>query len=328
MARRIINIGSIANDGTGDTLRTAGTKMNANFQEIYSRLGGDSSLSTGPTLTDSGFDFNGTLYYTRVGFNEGNGNIEIDFPDSAGNVLIDSATQTITNKTIDIGLNTINGLPASSFVLSDASGVIDSSTSKSIPTTNIVGDSDTQTLKNKTLSTGTVISAGASITSPKIITAINDTNNNEIIKFDPVSSATNEITVSNSNGGAPKVSVTGSNTNISMSLEPKGSSAILVNKLALPTATTITATETLSDVTKSNYLVNGSGITVTVPNGTVVGEIKTFTNIGASPVVIQPTSFDPENGSHTDIDLTTKQSTMIMWVNSNWYIIGGTGSTS
>ena len=60
----------------------------------------------------------------------------------------------------------------------------------------------------------------------------------------------------------------------------------------------------------------------------MVGEIKTFTNIGASPVVIQPTSFDPENGSHTDIDLTTKQSTMIMWVNSNWYIIGGTGSTS
>jgi len=328
MARRIINIGSIANDGTGDTLRTAGVKMNSNFQEIFSRLGGDSGISTATSLTDSGLDFNGTLYYTRLGFNEGNGSIEIDFPDSGGNVLIDSAIQTITNKTIDIGLNTINGLPVSSFMLSDASGVIDSSTSKSIPATNVVGDSDTQTLKNKTLSTGTIINAGASITSPKIISAINDTNNNEIIKFAPVSSATNEITISNANGGAPKVSATGSNTNISLTLEPKGNSAVLVNKLALPPALTIIAGGALADVTKSNYLVNGSGITVTVPNGTVVGETKTFTNIGTSPVVIQPTSFDPENGAHTDIDVTTKQSTMIMWVNSNWYIIGGTASTS
>ena len=31
MARQIINTGSSANYGTGDTLRGAGTKMNANF---------------------------------------------------------------------------------------------------------------------------------------------------------------------------------------------------------------------------------------------------------------------------------------------------------
>ena len=41
MARQTINTGTIANDGTGDTLRTAGTKMNANFAELYSLLGGD-----------------------------------------------------------------------------------------------------------------------------------------------------------------------------------------------------------------------------------------------------------------------------------------------
>ena len=31
MTRQNINIGSSANDGTGDTLRTAGTKINQNF---------------------------------------------------------------------------------------------------------------------------------------------------------------------------------------------------------------------------------------------------------------------------------------------------------
>ena len=54
MTRQNINIGSAANDGTGDTLRSAGTKINQNFQEIYTQLGGDSStLSNKVTLVDS-----------------------------------------------------------------------------------------------------------------------------------------------------------------------------------------------------------------------------------------------------------------------------------
>ena len=36
MTQQTINIGSAANDGKGDTLRSAGIKMNANFTELYS----------------------------------------------------------------------------------------------------------------------------------------------------------------------------------------------------------------------------------------------------------------------------------------------------
>ena len=36
MARQNLGIGSSANYGDGDTLRTAGTKINANFVERYS----------------------------------------------------------------------------------------------------------------------------------------------------------------------------------------------------------------------------------------------------------------------------------------------------
>lgn len=39
MAKSTINIGTAANDGTGDTLRSAGTKLNANTDELYSALG-------------------------------------------------------------------------------------------------------------------------------------------------------------------------------------------------------------------------------------------------------------------------------------------------
>lgn len=36
MPQQIINIGALPNDGTGDPLRTAFTKANANFTELYS----------------------------------------------------------------------------------------------------------------------------------------------------------------------------------------------------------------------------------------------------------------------------------------------------
>ena len=35
MARQNIFTGTTANDGTGDTLRNAATKINANFREVY-----------------------------------------------------------------------------------------------------------------------------------------------------------------------------------------------------------------------------------------------------------------------------------------------------
>ena len=35
MAQELINIGALADDGTGDTIRNAGRKINANFTELY-----------------------------------------------------------------------------------------------------------------------------------------------------------------------------------------------------------------------------------------------------------------------------------------------------
>ena len=71
-----------------------------------------------------------------------------------------SDTQTLTNKTISADDNTLSGLAASSFVISDASGNIDGAASqKAIPSGAVVGTTDTQTLTNKTL------------TSPELTTA-------------------------------------------------------------------------------------------------------------------------------------------------------------
>ena len=45
MARETINIGVVANDGTGDSIRIAGQKINNNFEELYAETAVDSYIS-------------------------------------------------------------------------------------------------------------------------------------------------------------------------------------------------------------------------------------------------------------------------------------------
>lgn len=71
-----------------------------------------------------------------------------------------TGTQTLTNKTISADSNTFSGIAASSFVVSNASGNIDGAAAqKTIPAGVVVGDTDAQTLTNKTLS-GAILNDG------------------------------------------------------------------------------------------------------------------------------------------------------------------------
>ena len=102
MARENINTGSSANDGTGDTLRTAGNKINNNFRELYNILGGDSSvIYSNVTLGDNSITFEGSLIdnfeTVLTVINPTKDNI-ITLPDSSGEVILDSAEQSLWNK--------------------------------------------------------------------------------------------------------------------------------------------------------------------------------------------------------------------------------------
>ena len=62
MAYQSLGLGSAADDGTGDNLRAGGTKINANFSEIYTLFGTGTALTSGITCGQDDLTFVGSSY--------------------------------------------------------------------------------------------------------------------------------------------------------------------------------------------------------------------------------------------------------------------------
>ena len=90
-----------------------------------------------------------------------------------------------------------------------------------------VGAGKTLTVAGTLTATGTT-----SLTSPKIVTQISDTNGNELLKVTATASAVNELTLANAaTGGAPELSATGGDSNIDVKLTPKGTGSLLISSI-------------------------------------------------------------------------------------------------
>ena len=74
MAKQTVNLGSSANDGTGDPLRTAFDKINDNFDELYLY----STAASGNNITITG---------NTIASDNTNGNIILD-PNGTGDIVI------------------------------------------------------------------------------------------------------------------------------------------------------------------------------------------------------------------------------------------------
>ena len=110
MTKQVISTGSSANDGTGDTLRQAGTKINANFTEIYNLVGDGTNLSSQVTIQDSAVVFEGNLadaHETFLMADSATADRTITLPNATGTISLIGNTQTLTNKTLTSP--TING---------------------------------------------------------------------------------------------------------------------------------------------------------------------------------------------------------------------------
>ncbi len=223
---------------TGENAGTWGNKTNVNLQVIEQIAGGftQQALTSGGTValtsTDAG---TGDVLAHRV----------IEFTGS----LSDNAVVTIPLDVQNFYLlrNSSSGAYTVQFKYTSGSGssVTFSTTDKgdklvcakgndgtnpdiveiSLATAGTVTETGTQTLTNKTL------------TSPKIGTSILDTNGAELFKLTATSSAVNEITYNNAaTGNKPTFTASGDDTNIGVSIQPKGSGTVTIDALTFPAA--------------------------------------------------------------------------------------------
>lgn len=114
-------------------------------------------------------------------------------------------------------------------------------------------------------------STSPSITTPRVITSVNDTNNNELIKVTATGSAVNEITVANAaTGNSPVISATGDNTDIILTLNGKGTGGVAI----LGTSTNDSPAAGYVGEFVSSILVTGSAVSLTTATAANVTSIS------------------------------------------------------
>ena len=267
------------------------------------------------------FVYSGSTWevYSQVG---GNG----------GNAVTLAGTQTLTNKTISADNNTLSGIAASSFVLSNGSGNIDGSAAqKVIPAGVVVGTSDTQTLTNKTL-TSAVLGGTTTTASGNLV--VDPATQIVEVKGDG-SSVEGQIKLNchaNTHGQTLKSQPHSANVTNTMLL-PAGASSTLVSLVSTDTLTNKTIVDTVYALSGTALLATNGGVqtktvsgNVTFTDSLVSGDaIVLQLEAGASYTVTWPTMTWVTSGGNVAPTLTAKD-TLVFWKVSSVLYGAYTGS--
>lgn len=335
MTKQVINNGSIANDGTGDTLRSAAQKINENFTDLYQKLGDGTYLTTNIDYDSTGIVFEGATtngITNRLSVVDPTVNRRTYIPDYTGALLMDSATQTVDNKTMltPVLTNPVlkPSVDSSEFGLTVVMPALAADRQVSLPTIlandQFTLNSATQTLSNKTIQQPT-------INHPIIGNYILDSNEATLLDFTTDSNATNFINIQNAQNGAyPAITTKGGETNVGLNIETKGAGPIRLNSKLVMGVQTITANAVNVVATKPiTVMTPGAATTYTsdMTNGSVDGEFKIIINEGAGTAVVNAVSSNINNTS--SITMTQGESVQMLWLASSakWFIIQNNGAT-
>lgn len=321
MARQNINIGSSANDGTGDPLRTAFDKINDNFIELY---GGDNDINT----LDANLNVNNFAITTGVT----NGNITLT-PNGTGN--------------INLGSITVNGSTVSS---NDSTQITLADNIQTTGTLNVAGAATLAT--NLTLASGATVtaildednmssdSATALATQQSIKAYVDAQNVAQAITFvgdDSTGTAVNSgetFTIAGGTGLTSAVSGDTATLAIDSTVVTLTGSQTLTNKTL--TSPTINGATMTGSVSIDNVTINDTDITTSSnanlnvnPGGTGTIELQANTNVtGTASVSSTLTTADiSTTGNHTLTGNSTVDGTLTVKgsVNADTFISNSNG---
>ena len=247
MAYQALGLGTTANDGTGDSLRTGGDKVNDNFVEVYTKLGDGTTLTadTVTLLTASQTLTNKTLTSPTI---TGTGAIAGVF---TGNVTGNADTATALAAAVNIAGKSFDGSAAITIASTDLSD-----------SASLVTAASTTTFTNKTLTAPIV---GGDITTASGNLSVDTATQIVEIKGDG-SSVEGQIKLNchaNSHGQTIKPQPHSAGvTNVS--LLPAGASSTLVS---------LVSTDTLTNKTLTSPTITGTGAIAGVFTGNITGNV-------------------------------------------------------
>ncbi len=336
MTKQTLNKGTAANDGTGDTLRQGAAKIQANFDELYAILGGD-TLSSKVSLDaiTKGIIFEGSSVNNNQTFlvpTDPTADRTLTLPDASGNVVLDTSTNTLTNKTltnpilsptattagkIEFLEGTNNGTNKATLI--GPASTADVTITLPATTDTLVARTTTDTLTNKTL-TAPVMS------SPDISTSINDGSGNTILTI-PVLSGTivNNLKITSTIAtDNPILESTGS-TNVGLNIAGKGTGLVTIASGFAFESITQGGDGEVSLVKTTTVFNKGSPLAATLANGTVVGQLKILTNKGSGAATT--TQVSSNFGFGASIALAQHKTATLLWDGNHWQIQSTYGGT-
>lgn len=329
MAKSVIANGTTANDGTGDTLRSAATKINSNFSEIYTMLGGDSTaLTSRISFGDGNVTFEGATadsHETTLIFTDPTVDRQIVFPNASGNILLDSSTNTLTNKTLTSPVLTTPQINDTSANHQYVVAVSELAADRTVTLPLLTGadeftfNAHAQTLTNKTLTTPTI--NAPTITGLSGGGILKDSAGNEVLELTKTASAVNHVNITNNaTNNNPKISAKGTDTNVDIEIEGQGTGGILLNSPEILKQETVSGNGALSVVLPYSEITKGTAGAYSLADG-VVGQVKYISVSGAGTATITPANF----GAGTTLTLQQNETGTLVFDGTNWQVLATYG---